>query len=103
MSTPIAGCRQRGSQIGFAYAHLQKGERRLSSPDFGATDELTKEREWMVIDNGSPTIYARIKAGSVPNGFAFQASGAETLSKNNAPVFRFGEGDPDRVSFPPCF
>ena len=71
VSTPVLGCHQQGSTLGFAYAHLRPGERLPTSEqgvDFQATDPASGQRTWTEVGVSS-RVYERTQRTSVrPQG-----------------------------------
>jgi len=55
LATPLVGCRQQGSSVGFAYARLRCGESLSSSEgvNFMATDPVSGQRMWTELGHGS--------------------------------------------------
>ena len=76
-ATPMVGCRQQGSSIGFGYACLRLGESLASGIDgvnFHATDPTSGQRIWTELGNGS-RIYERTRPASAGSGPSFSFGG----------------------------
>ena len=92
VSTPLVGCRQMGSQIGFGYARLRVGEplnaKHGEGIDFLARDS-SGQRVWQECEEGSK-IYERVRRGPAhAQDFRFGANGHANGHASGAP-FAFG-------------
>ena len=95
ISTPLIGCRQQGSVVGFGYARLRRGEKLTMSEDgggvdFQATDPVSGQRIWTEVGGPSSNIYERTHRQN--EAFSFGAgSGAPHSPRNDAAM---GHGTP---------
>ena len=89
LATPIVGCRQQGSSVGFAYARLRCGES-LSSSDgvnFMAADPVSGQRMWTELGHGSK-VYEQTQRDTA--GSAAQAPGGFHFGARAGRPFQFG-------------
>ena len=75
VATPVVGCRQQGSSVGFAYARLRCSESLSSSEgvNFMATDPVSGQRMWTELGHNSK-VYEQTRRGpgnGAPGGFYF--------------------------------
>ena len=79
LSTPLTGCRQSGSAVGFGYALLRRGES-VGAGDgvnFGAADPVSGQKLWTETAPSS-RIYERTqRGGAACGGFHFGAAAAK--------------------------
>lgn len=73
-ATPLVGCRQQGSAVGFAYAKLARGDSLVASAEggvhFGATDPTSGQRLWTEL---APRVYERTPRSAGGQAFNFGA------------------------------
>ena len=84
VSTPLVGCRQQGSAVGFAYARLRKGESLsgVEGVDFSSEDAVSRQRLWTETESGSRIFQRTPQVGQASNGVGQQFSfrgGASTM------------------------
>ena len=95
-STPLAGCRQAGSALGFGYARLRPGESLASGEggvNFLATDAKSGQRLWTEVGGAGSRIYERTRSserpftfggGGVANGGGMKYGGPTNGQENGA-------------------
>lgn len=108
LATPVVGCRQQGSAVGFAYARLRVGEKLAQGQpiDFTAVNPSGQSVWTRVNEQGSPPIYERTPA-TMPSPRSGSASAPTRveLTPNRAPSppYDFGglssRGGVGRASF----
>ena len=90
LATPVMGCRQQGSSVGFAYARLRRGESLSSSEgvNFMATDPISGQRVWTELGLNSK-IYERTQLGpgdsrgQQPGGFHFGSNPGQPFQRGS--------------------
>ena len=89
LATPVMGCRQQGSSVGFAYARLRRGESLSSSEgvNFMATDPVSGQRVWTELGLNSK-IYERTQLG--PGDSRGQQLGGFHFGSNPGQSFQRG-------------
>ena len=78
-ATPLVGCRQQGSAVGFAYAKLARGDSLVPSGEggihFGATDPTSGQRLWTEV---APSVYERTRSAGGAT-FTFGAAAGQAM------------------------
>jgi len=78
-ATPLVGCRQQGSAVGFAYAKLARGDSLVPSGEggihFGATDPPSGQRLWREV---APSVYERTRSAGGAT-FTFGAAAGQAM------------------------
>ena len=89
VATPVVGCRQQGSSVGFAYARLRCGESLSSSEgvNFMATDPVSGQRMWTELGHNSK-VYEQTQRG--PGNGTAQAPGGFHFGAKPGQPFQFG-------------
>lgn len=88
-ATPIVGCHQQGSTVGFAYAKLRRGESLAGAEgvNFHATDPTSGQRVWTEVGGTNSNIYEKTRA---ERGFSFGNGAGGAANGAASPPFHFG-------------